>query len=330
MYAEDRMGAESIAQVLNAEGHRSKNGVPFARPNVLWILRNPAYVGRVAFRGKVHPGRHEAIIDEQTFDAVQAILAERADSQALKRAHPSDYMLSGVLRCGRCRKAYVGTAAHGRKSRYRYYVCSTRYRYGTKVCEGARLPMEALEDAVVEQMAEVFADTALVSDALALSRAEEVGASEELDRRLASIQQQLAGARRSLDRYFGAFEQGIMSAADCQERIERLRDRIEALEAEERTVAEAGPDGLPAAPTADEVAEWGRDLRVLMGSATAQQRKALIRLLVKELRVMSRKKILPTYKIPALVRAPEGQVDLAGRCVNRLPLLQTLRDHAAV
>jgi site-specific DNA recombinase len=308
MYAEDRMGAESIAQVLNAEGHRTKNGVPFARPNVLWILRNPAYVGKVVFRGKVHPGRHEAIIDEQTFGAVQAIIAERADSQALRRGHPSDYMLSGVLRCGRCRKGYVGTAAHGRKSRYRYYVCSTRYRYGTQVCDGTRLPMEALEDAVVEQMAEVFADTALVGEALALSRAEEVGASEEAGRRLASIQHLLAGARRSLDRYFGAFEQGIMSAADCKERIELLRDRIEALEAEERTIGEAGPDGLSTAPTASDVAEWARDLRVLIGSATPQQKKALMRLLVKELRVMSRKEILPTYKIPALVRAPEGHV----------------------
>jgi hypothetical protein len=33
-----------------------------------------------------------------------------------------------------------------------------------------------------------------------------------------------------------------------------------------------------------------------------------MRLLVKELRVMSREEIRPTYKIPALVRAPEGQV----------------------
>jgi hypothetical protein len=40
-----------------------------------------------------------------------------------------------------------------------------------------------------------------------------------------------------------------------------------------------------------------------------QQKKALMRLRVKELCVMSRKEILPTYKIPALVRAPEGQVD---------------------
>jgi hypothetical protein len=76
-----------------------------------------------------------------------------------------------------------------------------------------------------------------------------------------------------------------MSAADCRERIELLRDRIEALEAEELTIGEAGRDGLSTAPTADDVAEWARDLPVLIGSATPQQRKALIRLLIKELRV---------------------------------------------
>jgi len=312
MYAKERMGAEAIAQVLNAEGHRSKNGVPFARPNVLWILRNPVYVGRVVFRGKVHAGSHEGIVDEQIFEAVQAILAERRDSQALKRGHPSDYMLSGVLRCGRCRKAYVGTAAHGRKCRYRYYICSTRYRYGTRVCDGDRLPMEALESAVVEQMTAVFADTALVGEALTLSRAEEAGGSEENVRRLASIGHELAGARRALDRYFGAFEEGRLSAADCQERIERLRGRIEALEAEERALAQRGSEGLPATPTAGDVAEWARNLQLLIQSGTPQQRKALVRLLVKELRVMSRQDILPTYKIPALVRAPEGQVVLTG------------------
>jgi exonuclease VII small subunit len=157
-------------------------------------------------------------------------------------------------------------------------------------------------------MAGVFGDSALVGDTLALSRAEEARASEKTAQRLASIQQQLAAARRSLDRYFGAFEQGILSAADCRERVDRLRERIEALEAEERAIAEGGPDRLSVAPTAADVAEWARDLRLLFDGATPQQKKALVRLLVKELRVMSRKDIRPTYKIPALVRAPEGQV----------------------
>jgi hypothetical protein len=37
-----------------------------------------------------------------------------------------------------------------------------------------------------------------------------------------------------------------------------------------------------------------------------------MRLLVKELRVMSREEIRPTYKIPAVVRAPDSQVGTTG------------------
>jgi hypothetical protein len=45
---------------------------------------------------------------------------------------------------------------------------------------------------------------------------------------------------------------------------------------------------------------------VALWSATPQQKTALIRLLVKELRVMSREEIRPTYTIPALVRTEQS------------------------
>lgn len=138
-------------------------------------------------------------------------------------------MLSGVLRCGKCRKAYVGTAAHGRKDRCRHYVCSARYRHGTQFCDGDRLPKESLEEAVIEQMSELLRDTDLVEEALALSRAEETASSEESSERLAAIRQDVVGARRALDRYFAAVEEGTLG--DCQQRIARLRGRIESLEA---------------------------------------------------------------------------------------------------
>lgn len=113
------------------------------------------------------------------------------ESQALKRGHSSDYILSGVLRCGRCRKAHVGTAAHGRRNRYRYYVCSARYRYGASFCDGDRLLKDAVEEAVIEQMSELYRDTRLVGEALALSRAEEEGSSEVLGERLTGVRHEL-------------------------------------------------------------------------------------------------------------------------------------------
>jgi class 3 adenylate cyclase len=39
-----------------------------------------------------------------------------------------------------------------------------------------------------------------------------------------------------------------LDLADCRERVDRLRERIEALEAEERAIAPGGPENLSAAP----------------------------------------------------------------------------------
>jgi site-specific DNA recombinase len=125
-YTNDRLGAEAIARLLNAEGRRTKNGTPFARPAVLAILQNPIYIGRIEFRGIQVPGLHEPLVDDQVFFAAQQILAERGESQALKRGHATEYLLSGLVRCGRCKRAYVGTSARGRNGFYHYYVCSKR------------------------------------------------------------------------------------------------------------------------------------------------------------------------------------------------------------
>jgi site-specific DNA recombinase len=43
---------------------------------------------------------------------------------ALRRSNPGDYLLSGLLRCGRCKRAYVGMSAKGNRGTYHYYACS--------------------------------------------------------------------------------------------------------------------------------------------------------------------------------------------------------------
>ena len=116
--------------------------------------------------------------------------------------------------------------------------------------------------------------------------------------------------RRSIDHYFAAFEEGSMSPATCQKRIEALESRLDALIAEEHTLETEERASVP--PNPEIVAEWAKNLVALLRNGSAQQRKALLRKLIKVLRVMSRDEILPTYRIPALVRAPGHQVELPG------------------
>ncbi len=75
----------------------------------------------------------------------QEILRRRGEDASLRRGNPSDFLLSGLVRCDHCGRAYVGTSAHGRSGRYTYYACSTRYKYGPAKCTGERLPEDRLE-----------------------------------------------------------------------------------------------------------------------------------------------------------------------------------------
>ena len=285
--------------------------MPFAHPIVHSILNNPIYAGRVRFRGQQFSGLHEAPVDEDTHERAQALLAERSESHALRRGNPSDYILSGVMRCGLCGRAFIGTSAKGRSALYHYYTCSTRYRYGTKECCAERLPKDALEEAVIEQMLDVYSDGELIADALAEANVAEAKSKEEVEERLASIRQQQAGATRALDRYFVAFEEGSLSPSDCQERIGMLKARIEALEVEERQLAREAVNE-PSEAISAEVAQWAEQLPDLLTAGSAQQRKALMRNLIKEIRVISRDEVVPTYRIPALVRAVSGSVERSG------------------
>ncbi len=102
---------------------------------------------------------------------------------------------------------------------------------------------------------------------------------------------------------------------------------VDDLEAEEAALAQEGPEDASEPLTAVEIEGWARELRRLLEEGSPQQRKALLRKLVKELRVTGPRRVEPTYKVPALVRAPGRQVEVARGCVNCLPLLSALDEH---
>jgi len=54
-----------------------------------YLLKNRFYVGDVVYKGEVHKGEHEPILDRELFEAVQAQLAERKMWRKLARSKSS-------------------------------------------------------------------------------------------------------------------------------------------------------------------------------------------------------------------------------------------------
>ncbi len=174
--------------------------------------RQPAYRGLVRWNGETHPGLHEPLVDDDTFDKAQEILRRRGEDASLRRGNPSDFLLSGLVRCHHCGRAYVGTSAHGRNGRYTYYACSTRYKYGPAKCQGDRLPKDSLEAAVLTQLAELYRDGHVIEKALAnLAEATETER-PQVEEQLAATRAEITRVEGKLERYFEGFEDGRLAA----------------------------------------------------------------------------------------------------------------------
>jgi site-specific DNA recombinase len=233
LYAEGKLGTTAIARTLDAEGAPPPRKQGWSPNTLQLILANPAYRGLVRWNGETHPGLHEPLVDEQTFAQAQEILRRRGEDASLRRGNPSDFLLSGLVRCHHCGRAYVGTSAHGRNGRYTYYACSTRYKYGPSKCNGDRLPKDRLEAAVLSQLAHLYRDGRVIEKALT-DAAEHVEAERpRVEGQLSSTRAEIMRVEAKLERYFEAFEEGSLSADDFQERIRAHRARLEGLRGQE-------------------------------------------------------------------------------------------------
>jgi site-specific DNA recombinase len=296
--ANARVGATTIAAELNAGGWRTRLGRPWSTKAVLEVLRNRSYLGETFFRDKWYAYGNGPFIDPELFERAQDLLDERGDGYTVRFAdrHP-DYLLAGLVRCSRCKGSYVGASAFGRGQRYRYYVCSTRQRYGSTGCEGERVRADELEGAVLGALVALYSEPRLLLDAAkAAQRAADVG-SKQAGSQLAALQAELRKAESAIGRYMSAFENGTITEVVFGERVRELGNKVADLrdrEAELRLDSWPAPEHLP---SADDVEALREELEVAAKNAAFPARKALLKAFVYELTVVTRERVIPTFKV---------------------------------
>jgi site-specific DNA recombinase len=99
---------------------RSIGGGRFGVGALAYLLKNRFYIGEVVYRGDVHRGEHEPILDRALFEAVQGKLAAQAVERRC-RLRGSPAILTGRLFDNRGNRM---SPTHSNKcgARYRYYV----------------------------------------------------------------------------------------------------------------------------------------------------------------------------------------------------------------
>ena len=161
-----------LKRALDAEGIVSKcrtfadgrtvGGKPLSRGAVYQILRNRLYRGEIDYRGEIHQGNHDPIIDADLWDAVQERLAQQSHRQRGAAAKPSPDvgLLTGLI-FDDAGNRLAPTHASKRGRRYHYYVSAPLTRGGATK-DGIRVPAPDLERLVVGAIAERLRDLSWV------------------------------------------------------------------------------------------------------------------------------------------------------------------------
>jgi site-specific DNA recombinase len=202
---------------------------------------------------------------------------------------------------------------HNSRRSYHYYACSGRQKLGRKSCDGERLPKDKLEAAILHQLTGLYRDGSMIRNAI-----EQAAESNETDRaalteKRASLAKEIARAERAIERYQDAFENGDLDPVRFKQRLSALDARLDALHGQDQALALEMAADTPATPDTATLHAVADQLDHVVTHGEPEQAKALLAILIAELRVNSRAEVLPTYRVGTpTVCAPTSSVELVG------------------
>ena len=144
-YASGRHTLKEISLLLKNRDAITRGNKPYSLDKVKYILSNPFYYGHFRYKGELHEGAHEPIIEKSLFDKVQRVLVERGHQYKRKEIK---HDLCGLFHCS-CgmmitAENKIKVQKNGNRHNYIYYRCSRKSK--TIKCKEKAVREELLDE----------------------------------------------------------------------------------------------------------------------------------------------------------------------------------------
>ncbi len=205
MYASGNYGLYDLVQTLHTEGFPTENGKPLVIGTIEKILKSKLYIGHISWGGIENPnGKHEKLIDEETFYKVQAILQARNLGSNKKRKYT--FLLRGLASCGDCgSRITAGNHKNRRGIIYPYYYCQRKIGVKRVSCNESALSVGDAERQFDDLMkaVQISERTATkLKDRIKASAEKYQGNNKELRESLIAKLKEIDGRKKSLTEKF--------------------------------------------------------------------------------------------------------------------------------
>jgi site-specific DNA recombinase len=203
-------------------------GKPLTVSGLHHIFHNAYYKGEIHYKGAIYPGAHEPLVDPQTWQQVQDLLA--ANNVGGTHQRTNLHYLRGSVYCGSCGSRLMITIARNKSgTEYPYLVCSGRVRK-TSDCTRQAMLVEHIEELIEDEYRTLALAPELRDsiEALILEDFDALHETSEKDRKQLDAQRiELTAQRQKLldAHYAGAIPIELLKTE--QDRIARQLSRIQ-------------------------------------------------------------------------------------------------------
>lgn len=256
-YTKEGYGSAKISIFLNQRGLKTKRNCPWNQNGVRRILNNELYIGKIIngkeevtdfLTGKRTERSEEdwlivnrpelQIVDSETFEQAQQIMASRTEQFKLSHERQSNkHLFSTLIRCKECGWSFRRTV-RTYKNTYIRWVCSHHNGRGDSECSN-RITVD--EEELVAALQEYFAyllrfkkDVILyvVKEFQRVYRAKDENTEYEKE-----LNAQIAKLQKSRQKYMNMYADDLITREEVNEKIGGMRKEIERLENELKMVA---------------------------------------------------------------------------------------------
>lgn len=214
-------------KTLIAQNGRRFAGAPFDKDLLRRLLRNPLYVGRTALGDETFEGQHDAIVDQETWDAVQAQLDRCQRGGGKEHRNKWGALLRGIAKCGVCGSALGHTYTQAKQRLYRFYVCQTSRKRGAAACPGSRASAPELERIVVDRIRALGRDPKMLERVVKAMHTEAERRLPELTAELRRLQHEAQQARVQREQMVDAIAAAGPAAGVLAQRLQEVDERME-------------------------------------------------------------------------------------------------------
>ena len=230
------MGAKAVAKRLNREGYDYR-GKKWCKNRVLDIIGDEAYIGKYYYNRRDHRTHKlkpreewieipiEPIVDKDLWRGAKEMKEARAplDSDRNPGVVGSKTLLTGLAKCGLCGSRMTLETAKGGK--FTYYNCANYLRRGKSSCVGQRIPAAALEQTIIDHIANKLFTKDRVKDILKGIYAEIRKMDKSREGQRKSLLRKYGEIDKKLKKQYEAIESGIVALDHVAERINELKEQ---------------------------------------------------------------------------------------------------------